>query len=82
MLDPKLVKLFIKEDMSSARFLQNMYTPSNYPSKPGGLRIFRMITVEGEVDINILDLYEYHNNKEFYNSKLYKHLVGYDDEET
>ena len=83
MLRAELVKLFITEGMLSSLMFQNVYTPGNPPHSPiGGLNLVRMITTQGEIEFNVRDLYEYERNKEFYNSKLYKHLAGYNDEET
>jgi hypothetical protein len=67
--------------MSSEKMdnLNNMYVSSHAQSKiPGGLRVCSI----GQVRFQLSDLFEYENNKEFYNSKLYKHLAGYNDEET
>jgi hypothetical protein len=49
---------------------------------PIGARQYYLQAAKGGISFQLIDLYMYENNKEFYNSKLYKHLAGYNDEET
>ncbi len=83
MLDPKLVKLFIEQDISlSSLYSKSWSTRGGFPSTPYGFQRIEMITTDGTVPFTTADLYEFESKKEYYTSKLYKLLVGYDDEET
>jgi hypothetical protein len=83
MLNPKLVELFIENDMS----LDKLYSTSwssrgGFPSTKYGFQRIQMVTINGTVPFTTADLYEFDSKKEYYTSKLYKLLVGYNDEET